>query len=309
MSSTFFTTNDGDIILRAGPDPDSKHDFRIHKFILSLASSVFEDMFAFPQPSDQTQSEEHQLPIIDVPDPPAVLDMILRLIYPGVEPPKITDLPALSAVLSAADKYNITSIYPTLRDTLKGFLPDSSFGVYVIACRFGFREEMKEAAKVGSTYCIEYAGFDEEARRISSTDLLRWVRFVQQREHAGRRMTEATFDWWNQHDCAECKHGEEGRDYYFRLEKAVADAFAVNPCIGKNDLFDVLDAVPDPPPGCPPSPNSQSAEFYRGGGSEEAFNCPLQPMSIRNNLLSIAEELESFNCMMLERVFGKVGSS
>ena len=68
MSPTFLTTTDGDIVLRAGPEPDSKHDFRVHKFILSLASPVFKDMLAFPPPPDQT-SNEHQLPVVDVLDP------------------------------------------------------------------------------------------------------------------------------------------------------------------------------------------------------------------------------------------------
>ena len=112
MSSTFFTTDDGDVILRAGLEPGSRLDFRVHRLILSLASPVFKDMFTFPQPPAQNQSEEHQLPIVDVPDPPPVLDTVLRFIYPGVAPPKIANLSALSAALSAADKYNITSIYP-----------------------------------------------------------------------------------------------------------------------------------------------------------------------------------------------------
>ena len=102
--TSFFTTDDGDIILRAGTEPDSKHDFRAHKLILSLASPVFKDMFAFPQPPSQISNEPHQLHVIDVLDPPEVLDLVLRFVYPGVEPPKITDLSVLSTLLSATDK-------------------------------------------------------------------------------------------------------------------------------------------------------------------------------------------------------------
>ena len=90
-------------------------------------------MFAFPQPPNETLNEEHQLPIIDITELPNVIDKILRLIYPGVEPPKVTGIPILTALLSAADKYNITSIYPILKDTLKTFLPNRSFRVYVVA--------------------------------------------------------------------------------------------------------------------------------------------------------------------------------
>ena len=35
MSSAFFTTVDGDVILRAGQKPGSRHDFRVHKLLLS----------------------------------------------------------------------------------------------------------------------------------------------------------------------------------------------------------------------------------------------------------------------------------
>jgi hypothetical protein len=88
---------------------NSKHDFRVHKFILSLASPVFKDMFALPQPLDQTLDEQHGLPVVDVPEPPEALDIILRFIYPGVEPPKITKPSALTATLLSADKYDISS--------------------------------------------------------------------------------------------------------------------------------------------------------------------------------------------------------
>ena len=115
MSSTLFATDDRDIILRAGPEPDSKHDLRVHKLIISLAFPVFKDMFAFPQPPDRTRVEEPDIPIVDVPDRPKVLDATRRFIYLGVEPPKISDLPTLSTLLSAADKCNITTICPILR--------------------------------------------------------------------------------------------------------------------------------------------------------------------------------------------------
>ena len=303
MTSTFFATNDGDIILRAGPEPDSKHDFRVHRFILSLASPVFKDMFAFPQPPDQTLHEQHQLPTVGVLDPPEVLDTILRLIYPGVEPPKIPGLRDLTSVLSTADKYNITSIYPILRDTLKAFLPIHSFRVYVIACRFGFPEEAKEAARVSSTGSIIAQIPDEEVKHISTIDLLRFVRFVQEREHEGRSMIQATFDWWGLLNNSDCTHWKDGKEFYFHLEKAVQDAFYLDPCVESKDLFPLLDKVPDPPPGCESLP--KSGEYYQKTGDKEAFSCPLQPMTIRANLTEVASDLANLNRRLLEETFGE----
>ena len=307
-SSTFFTVNGGDIILRAGPDPSSKRDFRVHKVILSLASPVFADMFGLPQPSDQNQSAEHQLPIIEVTDPSEVLDKFLRLIYPGVEPLTIGDLPTLTALLSAADKYNVTSVYPILKDTLKTFLPLRPFGVYIVACRFGFSEEAKAAARVGSARSITHGDFSEVVQHISSTDILRWVQLVQEREIKGRQVIEWGLDWTLMDDNYSCEHGEAGRTFYFRLEKAVVDAFALNPSIESKDMFDVLDEVPDPPPACKSPPESGS--FYRGGGGDDAFDCPFQPMTIRHFLVEIAQDLGDINRKMVDQAFRKgIGSS
>jgi len=307
--STFFTANGGDVILRAGPDLRSKHDFRVHKVIISLASSVFEDMFGLPQPPGHGLNEAYQLPIVDVPDSPDVLDKLLRLIYPGVEPPEIADIPTVTALLSAADKYNIMTIYPVLRDALKTFLRGDSFRAYVVACRFGFLEEAREAAKFGTVHHATWGrGLEEEVQHISSVDLLRWVTFVQQREDQGRLYIRDTLDWTQLGELSDCRHGEGGAAFYSRLRKAVKNAFAINPCVGSNDLFAVLDRVPDPPPGCPSLPNP--GEFYRGYDDGDAFNCPLLPMSIRNSLIEIAEGLDDLRRASLDKIFGKeLGSS
>ena len=307
MSSTFFTTDDGDIILRAGPEADSKHDFRVHKVILSLASPVFKDMFTFPQPPDQTSNEHHQLPIVDVLDPPKDLDMILRFVYPGIEPPNIVEPQTLTTLLSMADKYNIASIYPALRGVLKTFLPRCPFLAYIIACRFGFLEEAKGAAKASRMASFLYTDYREDLQHIPSTDLFRLVQFLHQREHYGRAKIHDALGPVPLDEFVECQHGDDAKEYYFRLEKAVEEAFVENPCVESKDLFTVLDKIPDPPPGCKPPP--KAAEWYYEGGDENAFNCPLQPMTIRRRLADVAEELDEHNDVMLDKFFGKgVGS-
>ena len=303
--ASLFTTHDGDIVLRAGTEPDSKHDFRVHKFILSLASPVFKDMFTLPQPSDQTLNE-HQLLVVDVSDPPEVLDVIIRLIYPGVEPPKITEQKTLSASLLTADKYSITSIYPTLRENLKTFLPNHSFWVYIIACRFGFLEEKKQAAKLTSSE--SFGGLEKYTREavqlISSTDLFRLFEFVKLRESEGR----VRIGWYLDPICVadgtSCEHkGRETQYYYSQLEKEVWHAFVFNPCVGPNDLFAVVDSVHDPPPGCDPLP--RSGDWY-SVEDEDAFKCPLQPMTTRKKLVDLADVLRRYNEELLQRFFGGV---
>jgi len=300
-SSLLFTTNDGDIILRAGPEPHSKRDFRVHKFILSLASPVFKDMLAFPQPPNQAPDEQHQFPIVDVSDDPASLNMIFQFIYPGVEPPKITEITVLTSVLSVADKYNIASITPALRGILKTFIPRFSLRVYMVACRFGFSEEVKEAAEVTTAESFSRGNYGQDLQYISSTDIFRLVQFTQRRKDKGRNEIRSTFDLMLPAFVA-CGHDEDARGYYSYLEKAVEEAFVLNPRVESKDLFTVLDEIPDPPPGC--GPPSRSAEWYYGDGDDDVFNCPLRPMTIRKKLMDIATELRYNNDVLLHEFFG-----
>jgi len=299
MFSTFFSTTDGDIILRAGTEPNSKHDFRVHKFILSLASPVFKDMFAFPQPPEQT-SNQLQLSVVDVLDPPEVLDAVLRFIYPGVEPPKVTELSPLSALLSTADKYNIASIYPTLREILKTFLPGDPIPVYTIACRFGFSEEAREAANLsGAGNSLYYCPL-EDIQHVSSSDIFRLFQFIRRREFQGRLNIGNAFEPWRL-DVVDCKHGEQAKDFYFRLRRAVEEEFALKPWIGSKGLLPALDRISDPPPGC--TPPSGSGEWYGESSDEDDYKCPLQPMIIRRRLTGLAKALTRDNGQLLDEFF------
>ena len=299
----FLTTDDGDVILRAGREPGPKHDFRVHKLILSLASPVFKDMFTLPQPPpDQSQNEQSDIPVVDVPDSPQDLDTILRLIYPGVELPVFTGLSTVSALFSIADKYNITSVYPILRGALKTTLPRNSFGMYIIACRFGFLEEAREAARVSNTKSILDGDYNEAIQSISSADLFRFVQFVQDRERTGRSKIEELLAWYHLCTKSSCAHWEDAKSFYFNLTKEVEDEFTSNPCVELKDLFEVFDRIPDPPPGC--EPPRDAAEYYQDGGDDEPFSCPLLPMSIRNNLYEVVMELAMLNRRMLHEAFG-----
>jgi hypothetical protein len=306
MSSTLFTTDSGDVIVRAGQEPGPKHDFRVHKFVLSLASPVFKDMFTFPQPPDQGHSEQSELPVVDVPDAPEVLDIILRFIYPGVEPPKFTDARLLSILLSAADKYQITSMWPVLRESLKSFIQAEPFRVYITACRFGFLEEAKVAAKVSTP--SSYIGWDYEVevRHISSTDLFRLVHFVQSRENAGRESIQDFVRWGPLRYNSGCNGSEEHwadvERFYSSLAKAVENAFVHNPCVEPKDLITVLHGMPDPPLCCQLPPSDPAIYEY---ADPREFTCPLQPTLIRYNLERLAKGLDTLSHEMLERLFEK----
>jgi hypothetical protein len=302
MSQTFFTTDDGDIILRANSESDSKHDFRVHKLILSLASPVFKDMFTFPQPPDQVLNE---LPVVDVPESPEVLDTVLRFIYPGVEPPKALKPPTLTALLFAADKYDIASMSPYLKENLKSFLSPHdrrSLWVYIVARRFGFLEVAKEAAQVSNGDTFPCFTDHADLQFISSADLFRLVQFVQSREREGLWAIASVLDASVLVLSTDSLHsGEDAQDYYYHLQKAVEETFVRNPCVGQMELLAVLDTVPDPPPGC--DPPSKPGEWYSGG--EDGSDCPVQPMNIRRRLQDVAIELRQLNIRMMNKFFGK----
>ena len=308
MYSALFTTDDGDVILRASSKSGFQHDFRVHKFILSLASPVFKDLFTLPQPLDQTSNEQHQLPIIDVQECPEALDIILRLIYPGAQPPNITHPWILTASLLAADKYDIESIFPTLQEALKTFLSTRSVWVYIVASRFKFLEMVREAAEASSVRRLAWLDDRDDLELISSTDFFRLVEFVQTREYEGIQRISTILDPSHLAYTATCSHnGKDAQDYYFRLQKAVEQAFVEDPGIGTKDLIWILDKVADPPAGCEPQP--RPAEWYHNCGYEDGFRCPLQPMVIRKRLSDVIGELRTNDAEMLDRFFENTSGS
>src|SRR5262245_4610924 len=106
-----FIADDADIIIISHPD---RTEFRLHKCILSAASTFFRDMFSLPQPLVLPESE---LPIIPVTESQTTLDLLLRFVYP-IHDPIITNLDDLSSVLAAAVKYDFEAVCTTLRKQL-----------------------------------------------------------------------------------------------------------------------------------------------------------------------------------------------
>jgi len=130
-----FDGHDADVILRTPlqQGSDKSKDFRVHKVILSIASTLFHDMFSLPQPT----AGDATLPVVPVTESAEVFEIFLRFIYP-VEPPTITSLQLVDDLFQLAEKYMANSVHAKLRQILMSspaFLNDDPIWVYALACR------------------------------------------------------------------------------------------------------------------------------------------------------------------------------
>lgn len=114
-----FTKDSADIILRAADGIE----YRVHKLVLSEASSVFADMLTLPQPgstvtpgspaSGHTDTETAPaLPVVDLTEPSTTIEPLLRLCYPLADP--TVELDAIRPIVHAARKYDMQWAVPRL---------------------------------------------------------------------------------------------------------------------------------------------------------------------------------------------------
>ncbi|KAF7974685.1 hypothetical protein HWV62_11451 [Athelia sp. TMB] len=133
-----------DVILRSSDNVE----FRVSKVILSLASTVFSDMFSLPQTSHHSEGSRANadevkdgLAVIPVAEDGKMLKQFLMMCYPkaATDPPAIpNDLAALGRLLTIAIKYSADRIEEQLREALVSseLMKADPLLVFVVACRF-----------------------------------------------------------------------------------------------------------------------------------------------------------------------------
>ncbi|KAI1790309.1 hypothetical protein LXA43DRAFT_519572 [Ganoderma leucocontextum] len=134
-----FDEGDADVTLRTSDNVE----FRVHRVILSLASSVFKDMFSMPQP---LTGENDSIPVAEDDE---TLDTLLRICYPTVHA-KPASLVQIRKVLAAAMKYDAPLVVDRMRDALMApeFLDAQPLVVFTIACVFHLEEVAQTAAEM-----------------------------------------------------------------------------------------------------------------------------------------------------------------
>ncbi|KAF8645060.1 hypothetical protein AX16_008118 [Volvariella volvacea WC 439] len=145
VMDSVFNDHRADIILRSS---DGVH-FKMHKSLLSFASSFFEGMFELPQPSVSSPSCDEQLdglPIIALAESSAALRKLLMFCHPA-HAPVLNDLDEIHVVLAPAIKYDMTGIVKRIGYSLKHFTIEEPLRAFCISWQFKLEEETKFAAK------------------------------------------------------------------------------------------------------------------------------------------------------------------
>jgi hypothetical protein len=163
-----FDRGDSDVTVRSC----DRVDFHVHKAILGIASTTFEDTFTVPSPHGQEQVKQ----VIDLTENSKTLHRLLSVIYPI--DPIVPDTPedALS-LLSACQKYQMDSAATRIRALIKAGTPlftvANSFRAYGIASRHRLEEEALSAARLTLERTMDFDTCGEDLRFISGADLSR----------------------------------------------------------------------------------------------------------------------------------------
>ncbi|KAG9038028.1 hypothetical protein FS837_001320 [Tulasnella sp. UAMH 9824] len=139
----FHSDSPGDCIIQAADGTQ----FVVYRVILSLASSVWNDMFSLPQ-SPEAFSGEH--PVIPVDEDPETMETLLTMLYP-MQPPRIESYDLAIKLVQACDKYfiNMSRLSTFLHDVLRATaaLEANPLGVYALAWKLKMGEEVKIASR------------------------------------------------------------------------------------------------------------------------------------------------------------------
>ncbi|KAI0041938.1 hypothetical protein FA95DRAFT_1500744, partial [Auriscalpium vulgare] len=138
-----------DIILRSS---DNVH-FRVSRFILSIASPVFADMFNLGKPLeaiDGHSSEENHdgLPVVPLVEDSRTLNLLLRWCYP-VKPPKLTTLEDARRMVSITQKYAVDAFDDVIDEALRAHIVSDPVAIVAVAVTHHL-DDMTKAAFQGS---------------------------------------------------------------------------------------------------------------------------------------------------------------
>ncbi len=137
-ASAPFNDPSADAVLRTSDNID----FRVFRWFLKAISTLFDDMFALPQPPGSTSTS----PIL-MSEPSNVLEVLLRLYYPFPGMPTFSSFSDAKPVLAAAHKLQLTRIEPILNDAALPYISKDPLRAYGFALRHGMEDLARLAAR------------------------------------------------------------------------------------------------------------------------------------------------------------------
>ncbi|KAH8118807.1 hypothetical protein DFH11DRAFT_1502705 [Phellopilus nigrolimitatus] len=199
-----FTTPDADVVLRTSDNVE----LRVHRHILSEASPFFRDLFTLPQ-GDSTDSAT--APTVDIPENTEVMETLLKLIYPGMEP-VISTLDELSVLLAAAMKYDMVRASETLRRLLVSprFVEKEPTRVYAIACRHDLEHEARLASSHTLRINIIDCPLSEDLKYITAWSYHRLLDLHRRRSAAAEDVLESSIVGTDDVKCMQCSAAHYG---------------------------------------------------------------------------------------------------
>ena len=176
--STDFRADDADIVIRV----EGSLDFRVHKFILSLASPFFKEMFTIPQPPP-TASDV--LPHVDVHETARTWENIFRTIYSTQPDPTIDTLDDLESLLSAARKYEMQCIFDSHKNSFerRAFMEQDPLRLYAIACGCGLDDQAKYVARNADLPTVFVRDEPDNLNGLTLTSYRRLIAYLFKRDN------------------------------------------------------------------------------------------------------------------------------
>ncbi|KIM89201.1 hypothetical protein PILCRDRAFT_84944 [Piloderma croceum F 1598] len=240
-----FNDPKADVILRSSDNID----FRTFKSLLSLASTVFDDMFGWPQPpaagSDDTKRtiEAGQLPVVTVSEPSRTVRNVLMFCHPKCSP-ELDNISEINEVTAMGLKYDMEGLVGHARQSAKRLsleVMKEPIRAYAIACRYKLKQEMKLAAKATLALPLSNRSSPVELELISAADLQRVIAYHDSCAKATVMLGSTTvlhcqprFDWiYSQLDCT-CKkkfyHNRQYPTWWVEYAQKVDAALQIQPC-------------------------------------------------------------------------------
>ncbi|EGN92890.1 hypothetical protein SERLA73DRAFT_79239 [Serpula lacrymans var. lacrymans S7.3] len=190
-----------DVILRSADG----HDFRFYKYLLSLASPVFDTMFALPQPSLSSSSPDSKdgLPVVELAETKPALQRLLGMYLPDYleKDGKIASVDEWKEVFSAANKYEMKAVVKCLSWNLESLAEAEPMRVFALATQHGLNEAAQKAAF--NTLKVPFGGWGAfpELECVTGGDL---QRLFQYHTACGRLASSTLKDWFFKVDKAYC---------------------------------------------------------------------------------------------------------